>query len=84
MKMIKEHFEQLQSMVTSQLQRLGSLEPYLVSYQQSGGDWKKRFRWDILYTIPYELRQDWFNAVYQYANDDHIDTALRKIMKDYM
>jgi hypothetical protein len=84
MKMLPTHFEQLNSMIAEKVESLGDLQPFFQRYEQNAGDWKKRFRWDILYTIPYELRQDWFNAVYQYANDDHIDTALRKIMKDYM
>lgn len=84
MKMTSDHFEKLQSMIVSQLERLGNLEPYLVSYQQNGGDWKKRFRWDVLYAVPYAERGVWFDAVYQYANDDHIDTALHKIVKEYM
>jgi hypothetical protein len=84
MKIIPEHYEQLRVMVTEKLETIESLEPFFDRYQKNGGDWKMRFRWDLLYTIPYEIRQVWFDEVYQYANDEHIDTALRKIMKGYM
>jgi hypothetical protein len=41
----------------------------------------KRYRWDRLYAIPFPARQAWFDghAIYETMNDDHIDTALRKI-----
>ena len=84
MKLTPEHFAQLQSIVTAKLEELGNLEPYFVQYRNNGGDWKKRFRWHALYAVPYSDRGPWFDEVYKYANDDHIDTALRKIMKDYM
>lgn len=38
----------------------------------------KRFRWDVLNAVPFQTRKDWFNKIYEYANDDHVDTALRK------
>jgi hypothetical protein len=37
----------------------------------------KRFRWDALYAVPYATRVAWFDRVYAYANDTHIDTVLR-------
>jgi hypothetical protein len=84
MKMLPEHFDQLKTMIVEKVENLGDLQPFFHRYEQNGGNWKMRFRWDMLYAIPYELRRDWFDEVYKYANDDHIDTALRNIMKDYM
>lgn len=84
MKIFPEHFEQLRIMITEKLEAIGSLESFFDRYQKNGGDWKMRFRWDLLFSIPYENRRVWFDEVYQYANDNHIDTALRKIMKDYI
>ena len=44
-------------------------------------DVEKRLRWDLLYAAG--LGGIWVcEVVYPYANDDHIDTALRQIMKD--
>jgi hypothetical protein len=84
MKMLPTHFEQLNSMIVEKVESLGDLQPFFQRHEQNGGDWKMRFRWDMLYAIPYEIRRDWFDEVYKYANDGHIDTALRKIMKDYI
>lgn len=40
-------------------------------------DVEKRLRWDIAY---YFMSNEWFNEIYEYAHDNHIDTALRKLM----
>lgn len=37
-----------------------------------------RFRWDMLFAVPYDVRTEWLDIIYQYANDDHIDIALKK------
>lgn len=43
-------------------------------------DINKRLRWDILYA---GIKSSWVSDnLYTYANDDHIDTALRQIMKE--
>lgn len=36
----------------------------------------KRYRWDLLYLSGVEITK-----YYDYLNDDHIDTALRKIVR---
>jgi hypothetical protein len=43
-------------------------------------DLNKRYRWDLLW----EFVETTFITmqIYQYANDDHIDTALRNIVGD--
>jgi hypothetical protein len=84
MKMQADHFNQLQKMIAEKIDALGDLQPFFVRYEKNGGNWKRRFCWDTLYAVPFETRRRWFDEVYKYANDDHIDTALRKIMKDYM
>lgn len=43
-------------------------------------DLNKRFRWDLLWMGDGATRRAWFDRVYKYANDDHIDTALRSIV----
>lgn len=43
-------------------------------------DLNKRYRWDLLHAAGLT---DWLcKMVYPYAHDDHIDTALRSIVKD--
>ena len=42
---------------------------------------ERRFRFDVLWAIPSKIRQSWFDrGVYGYLNDDHIHTALKKIL----
>lgn len=85
MKITSAHFDQLENMVQHRIQVLdGKLGDYFPRYINSGGDWKKRFRQDLVYSIPFSERDLWFTEVYKYANDDHIDTALRKITKEYL
>ena len=43
-------------------------------------DAEKRIRWDLSYASG--LSAYLCNNVYQYANDDHVDTALRSIVRD--
>jgi hypothetical protein len=43
-------------------------------------DLDKRFRWDLLWMADGATRRAWFDRVYTYANDTHIDTALRSIV----
>lgn len=44
-------------------------------------DLDRRYRWDLMWDIPVEIRRPVLNAMYEYMNDDHIDTALRKIVR---
>ena len=39
-------------------------------------DLNKRYRWDLLWLLKLDLTE-----IYKYANDDHIDTVLRKLVK---
>jgi hypothetical protein len=39
-------------------------------------DLNKRYRWDLLYASKVNV-----SAIYEYANDDHIDTVLRNLIK---
>jgi hypothetical protein len=42
-------------------------------------DTAKRHRWDALYAAG---AGEWINDVYKYANDEHIDTALKAVVKE--
>lgn len=42
------------------------------------GQTDKRYRWDLTYAA--KLTQFICTTLYTYMNDDHIDTALRKIV----
>ena len=42
------------------------------------GDLGKRLRWDLLYATDSTERFRWFEEVYEYADDTHVDTVLRE------
>ena len=42
-------------------------------------DLDRRYRWDLVYSVPGLIRWMCVN-LYPYANNDHIDTALRSIV----
>jgi hypothetical protein len=43
-------------------------------------DWEKRYRWDLCHASGLT---SWIcKELYPYANDSHIDTALKAIMKE--
>ncbi len=42
-----------------------------------------RWMWDCVWEIPQGYRNQFFDEVYQYANDTHIETALRKICQPH-
>lgn len=39
-------------------------------------DLNKRYRWDLLWLLKLDLTE-----IYKYANDSHIDTVLRKLVR---
>lgn len=43
----------------------------------------ERQRWDILWAQPMRNRSEFFTRVYRYANDTHIDSALRAVVKPH-
>ena len=81
MKITSEHFAQLKAAITEAHQCWGErIRPTC----QDANDPAKRYRWDLLNcaTRLGVLPITWVcDELYPYLNDDHIDTALRKIMK---
>ena len=42
-----------------------------------------RWRWDNLWAVPFPKRQQWFDrGIYAYLGDTHIDTVLKKALKE--
>jgi hypothetical protein len=73
MKITGELFDQLKIMVQS-----SPIFPDLLDYRDRGLS-DQRYRWDCLWAINSYDRDAWFDEVYQFANDDDVDNALRKI-----
>lgn len=81
MKMQSEHFEQLRLMLEQVAARNGKTFSEIGESFERAGFTNKRCRWDIFWAIPNPDRREWFsvNGIYDYLDDSHIDTALRKI-----
>ena len=75
MKMKQEHYDILNNAIKS-----SRFYDDLMNYKQAGMS-AKRWRWDCLWSVRESLKE-WFSIVYQYLNDDHIDTALRRITNE--
>lgn len=79
MKIKPTHFLTLEKAMTQAMLRFPN------SYQeyQDRGFSEKRWRWDLFWYCSKHILPTLFlmDEVYPYANDDHIDTALRKITK---
>lgn len=83
MKMTDEHYRQLTKLLDdantpSHVENLRA-EAEADSRTQDVG---KRTRWDLLWSVPGKDRKRWFDEVYNYCDDTHIDTALRRYMKE--
>ena len=84
MKITQPHLDQLRVLLRVGLTRIPSQQAYearnaAIPRIGQSTDPTKRHRWDALYAAG---AGEWINDVYKYANDDHIDTALRAIVKE--
>lgn len=61
------------------------ISPFSYKKNQIGKDTDKRFRWDLFWAsvglIKIE-KPNFVNDMYKYLNDDHLDTAMKKIVKE--
>ncbi len=84
MKMKLEHFTQLETSIKSldTGERRLTYKKRLFQNADKVKDLDKRYRWDLFYatyaTCAAALP---IQALYSYLNDEHIDTALRKLVK---
>jgi hypothetical protein len=70
MKLLPDHYKK----INQALNDLHDLDQLAAKYKEAGLS-EKRFRWDALWQT---RLSNWLcDNVYPYANDDHIDTALR-------
>lgn len=45
-------------------------------------DINTRFRFDILYAIPSNVRNDFYSKAYKIGNDNHVNSLLKSLIKD--
>lgn len=80
MKITQEHCNHMKKAIGA-LDR-GKVNAHASAVKSSGRykDFSKRMRWDLWYMA--DLTSFACDTLYNYLHDDHIDTALRSIMKD--
>lgn len=84
MKITQEHRDHMKQAMQTRVQSYppDALAAYLASIQTDPkvADWERRYRWDLLHASGLT---PWIcTELYPYANDAHIDTALKAIMKE--
>lgn len=83
MKMYPSDYRALRDMVEAHLKRHKvNLRRVREDYDQAGLS-ETRFVFDMFYAVPGAERRDWFDrGIYDYLNDDHIRTALRRVVQE--
>lgn len=85
MKLTREHFDHIEDrlgeLVAANRTAIESHYDLLKKegrYASDAAALERRFRWDLLYAA---RLSEWLTKhVYPYANDEHIDTALRRVV----
>ena len=81
MKMKKEHFEELKAEIEKfDLEKLAEqYEKGNFPRSESVNDLQVRFVWDVYWRLPNQWRIEFMRDLYEYLNDNHIETALKRI-----
>jgi hypothetical protein len=86
MKIKQEHFDILRNGLKKVKEKYPNARQDYLNDSHLKGDRDKRFRWDALYAAPiegYKYYADFLcKELYPYLKDDHIDTALRRIVNE--
>ena len=78
MKIVPEHFNHMLNAIRPFANQIADYREQL-KLEGKYKDLEKRIRWDA--SAAAKLTSFYCSTVYLYANDEHIDTALRKIMQ---
>jgi hypothetical protein len=79
MKVTKEHYSTMLNAIAP-IAHIIPAQRILLAKDSRVKDLEKRLRWDLSYKAG--LTRFFCDSVYSYANDDHIDTALKSIVKE--
>jgi hypothetical protein len=78
MRIKPEHYAYIRDAIRAVAPTINTRPYYVVN--KIGRDPERRYRWDLLFTARLSA---WVSAnVYPYADDSHLDTALRCIVKE--
>ena len=89
MKIKKEHIKELYTLLDETVKRMEKVKPLQdwINELQTNPDVKDvdmRFRWDMFYLIPSAERTEFIDTIYQYADDTHLNSVLKKYVKDQL
>ena len=86
MKIIKEDYQRLKGLCLEVLEKNQGAQ---IIYKDKGLS-EERFRWDLYHKVTHEAQlwgrvEDYLfcRRLYDYLNDDHLDTALKSIVAEY-
>ncbi len=88
MKITKQDYSTLKGIIEAELNNRGQTIDALRTYKASLSsnpkvkDINKRFRWDLFNIAGKPALDLCCNTLYKYMNDDHLDSALKQIVKD--
>jgi len=82
MKILPEHYVALKKMLLASYGAEAIAQKKRL-YREAGFN-ETRFLFDLLWGIPFAQRQIWFDETvfYSYADDTHLETALRQAVKE--
>ena len=79
MKIKQEHYEYIKQEIKKNWRYSDQIKQ-AIKNAKNYKDFNKRFRWDMFWLAG--LSKYASDNLYTYCNDDHIDTVLRKIIKE--
>ena len=79
MKISNEHYTLIKTAIIPLLPKIPGHREHVIA-EGKFRDLELRIRWDVLHSV---VSSNWICAnLYPYMNDDHIDSAMRKIQKE--
>jgi hypothetical protein len=85
MRLTPEQYAALKAIVARNVEMLGAevIERHRVAILRVAKDPAKRLRWDLFWCGAFSTRPALMQEIYATgANDEHVDTALRRIVKE--
>ena len=85
MKMKKEHYDIIKKAISLIPKSAAKEHREFIKQEGKAKDIEKRLRWDMLYATQIKIGDGKGMSglpLYEYLSDNHIDTALKQIIKD--
>lgn len=79
MKMKKEHYDYMKKSLSKFKDKIDEHRKFIIR-EGRAKDVEKRLRWDLFWGA--KLHEFTSSTLYTYLNDTHIDTALKRIIKE--